>query len=157
MGRRSLLLDPQAAPQPLALQEVWDGNHDQRCPQILGFIRSSLYNQTDTQCNSFFTRDLNYNAAGNISHNARNIKKTQGAQGAPRVVQPGPVLRPLDALGRVDHLLLLRHPHLPHRPSLGLQASQSWSFGERPMPVTSWKYLLFFTHLQHLLAFNLSL
>ena len=55
----------------------------------------------------------------------------QGAQGAPRVVQPGPLLGPLDALGRVHHLLLLRPPHLPHRPSLGLQAAQSWSFGER--------------------------
>ena len=117
----------------------------------------ALCNQTDTQCNSFFTQDMNYNAAGNSSHNARNIKNTQGAQGAPRVVQPGPVLRPLDALGRVDHLLLLRHPHLPHRPSLGLQASQSWSFGESLMSVISCKYLLFFTHLQHFLVFDLSL
>ena len=36
-----------------------------------------------------------------------------------------------DALGRVDHLLLLRNPHIAPRASLGLQASQSWAFGEQ--------------------------
>ena len=66
----------------------------------------------------------------------------QGPQGASRVIQPRPVLGPLDALGRVLHLLLRLHPHLPHRPSLGLQASQSWSVGEH-LAVSSLKYLIF--------------
>merc|ERR1712037_608779 len=70
---------------------------------------------------------------------AHTLALQEGAQGAPRVVQPGPVLGPLDALGGVHHLLLLRPPHLPHLPlwvfrllSLGLlifPLEGHWGYG----------------------------